>query len=140
MSAHQVPCITQLDAARIRELRRSLSDRGRGPTGLHELLAKVTQEARVVPGREIPPSVVTMNSIVSFLDVISRNVRKVTLVYPADVSIPQQRISVLSPVGRALLGRSVGQTAVMEQPDGNSRELRVLRIHYQPEAAGDFTR
>jgi len=62
------------------------------------------------------------------------------VVYPADVSIPEQRISVLSPVGRALLGRSVGQTAVMDPSGGNSRELRVLRIHYQPEAAGEFTR
>jgi len=140
MSAHQVTCITELDAARIRELRRGLPDRGKALTGLRELLAKVIGEARVVPGREVPPCVVTMNSTVSFLDVLTRNVRKVTVVYPADVSIPDQRISVLSPVGRTLLGRSVGQTAVMEQSDGKLRELRVLRIHYQPEAAGEFTR
>ena len=46
----------------------------------------------------------------------------------------------LSPLGRALIGRSLGHTATVEQPDGGLREIRVLRIHYQPEAAGEFTR
>jgi regulator of nucleoside diphosphate kinase len=57
-----------------------------------------------------------------------------------DVSIPERRISVLSPVGRALLGQSVGRTNQFELPDGSTRALHILAMHYQPEAAGEFTR
>ena len=65
---------------------------------------------------------------------------RVTLAYPAEVSIAQRRISVLSPVGRALLGRAVGAVAEVELPDGAPRPIRVLEVHYQPEASGDFNR
>jgi regulator of nucleoside diphosphate kinase len=138
MSTSPIPYITQLDAARIQALRGRAT--GRGPKGLSELIAKVTGDVKIVPGSEIPSSVVTVNSIVSFLDVLTRAVQKVAVVYPRDVSIPERRISVLSPVGQALLGRSVGHTVVVEQPDGNLRDIRVLRIHYQPEAAGELNR
>ena len=56
------------------------------------------------------------------------------------MSIAERRISVLSPVGRALLGRAVGAVAEVELPDGSVRPIRVLEIHYQPEASGDFDR
>lgn len=139
MTTYQTTVITKLDAARIRALRKSFVGGGKGIAGLRELIAKVTGEATIVPGRDVPPTVVTVNSIVSYLDVPRRDVQKVTLVYPADVSIPERRISLLSPLGRALLGRSVGHTAMMEQSDGKLREIRVLRIHYQPEASGEFS-
>jgi len=77
---------------------------------------------------------------VSFRDELTDSVHRVTVVYPQEMSVGQRRISVLSPVGSALLGQRVGQVARVALPDGSTRKLRVLELHYQPEAAGHFTR
>jgi len=132
--------VTELDAARIRELGARLPGGGRGIAGLRDLVEQVTAEADIVPGPKVSPDVVTMNSTVSFRDEPTGLASRVTLVYPADVAIAERRISVLSPVGRALLGRAVGAVAEVELPDGSVRPIRVLEIHYQPEASGDFDR
>jgi len=140
MNANPIPVITELDAARIQEMGARLPGNGEGYSALNELIAKVTHEAEIVPGRKIAPDVVTLNSIVSFRDELTGAVHKVAVVYPSDMSISERRISVLSPVGRALLGQSVGGIAKVELPDGTMRDIRVVELHYQPEAAGEFTR
>jgi regulator of nucleoside diphosphate kinase len=140
VDTNQLPIITELDAARIRDLGSRLPDRGGRLSALNELIDLVTHEAEIVPSRRVSPHVVTLNSIVSFRDEVTETVHKVTLVYPQDMSIGERRISVLSPVGRALLGQSVGGISQVELPDGTLREIRVLALHYQPEAAGEFTR
>jgi regulator of nucleoside diphosphate kinase len=132
--------VTELDAARIRELGARLPDGGRGLSGLRDLVDQVTSDADIVPGEQVAPDVVTMNSTVSFRDEQTGLTHCVTLVYPADVAVAERRISVLSPVGRALLGRSVGAVAEVEAPGPEPRTIRVLAIHYQPEAAGELTR
>ena len=132
--------ITELDAARIRELGNRLPDGGRGLPGLRDLVEQVEVDAEIVPGPKVAPDVVTMNSTVSFRDEQTGLASRVTLAYPAEVSIAERRISVLSPVGRALLGRTVGAVAEVELPEGGPRTIRVLQIHYQPEASGDFNR
>ena len=140
MDTFQPPVITDLDAARIRELGARLPDGGGRLAPLNELIDMVTHEAEIVPSRRVAPDVVTLNSIVSFRDEATGAVHKVTVVYPRDMSIGERRISVLSPVGRALLGQAVGSTSKVELPDGTFRDIRVLELHYQPEAAGEFTR
>ena len=140
MNATQIPIITELDAARIQEMGARLPGHGEGLAALNELIAKVTHEAEIVPGRKIAPNIVTLNSIVSFRDELTGAVHKVAVVFPADMSIAERRISVLSPVGRALLGQSVGGIAKVELPDGTLREIRVTELHCQPESEGDFTR
>jgi regulator of nucleoside diphosphate kinase len=140
MDINALPIITELDAARIRELATRMPDGGKGPGALNELIEMVTHQADIVPSRRVSPNVVTLNSIVSFRDELTQTVHKVTLVYPQDVSIGERRISVLSPVGRALLGQAVGNSSKVELPDGGLREIRVLELHYQPEAAGEYTR
>lgn len=135
-----LPVITELDAARIRELGSRLPDQGAGLEALDELIEMVTGECEIVPGQRVPPDVVTVNSKVSFRDELTGAVHTVTLVYPQDFSIPDRRISVLSPVGRALLGRRVNSVSIFDLPDGNTREIRILEIHYQPEASGELTR
>lgn len=135
-----LPVITELDAARIRELGSRLPDRGQGLDALGELIDMVSAEAEIVPGPRVPADVVTVNSKVSFRDELTGAVHTVTLVYPQDFSIPERRISILSPVGRALLGRRVGHTATFALPDGAARDIRILEIHYQPEASGEMTR
>ena len=121
------PVITDLDAARIASL-------GRGP--LNEM---VEEEAVIVPRERIARDIVTVHSEVSFRDESTGLVHRVTLVYPGTASIAERRISVLSPVGRALLGRRGGGRAIFTTPAGERREIRILQLHYQPEAAGDTT-
>lgn len=140
MNARLIPVITELDAARIQEMGARLPGDGEGISALNELIEKVTHEAHIVPGRKIAANVVTLNSIVSFRDELTATVHKVAVVYPADMSIAERRISVLSPVGRALLGHSVGDVAKVELPDGTLRDIRLIELHYQPEAEGEFTR
>ena len=124
MDTHQFPTITELDAARIRELGSRLPDRGEKLEALSELIDMVTNEAQIVPGRRIAPDIVTLNSIVSFRDELTGTVHKVTVVYPQDVSIAERRISVLSPMGRALLGQSVGGASKVElRSTGQARAI-----------------
>jgi regulator of nucleoside diphosphate kinase len=134
------PTITELDAARIRDLGSRLPGHGERLSALSELIDMVTHEAEIVPGSRVSAEVVTLNSVVSFRDEVTQTVHEVTVVYPRDMSIADRRISVLSPVGRALLGQSVGSTSKVELPDGTFRDIRVLELHYQPEAAGELTR
>lgn len=129
--------ITELDAARIRELGSRLDDRGRSLRALGELIELVTEEAEIVPASRIAADVVTVNSRVTFRDELTDALHTVTVVYPRDFSIGERRISVLSPVGRALLGRRVGDLAPLDMPDGSRRRIAILELHYQPEASGD---
>ena len=103
-------------------------------TALEEELGR----AVVVESSQIPPDVVTMNSGVRFQDLDTDEQLEVTLVYPSDADIGQARVSVLAPVGSALLGLSVGQSIRWPLPGGTSRHLRVVSVTYQPEAAGDL--
>ena len=130
------PIITDLDAARIRELGGRLPG-GRSRAELGDLIDLVSEHAEIVPRASIGADVVTVNSTVSFRDQLSGSVHTVTVVYPSDFSITDRRISVLSPVGRALLGRKVGQRVSITMPNGASRDIHILALHYQPEAAGD---
>jgi len=132
--------ITELDAARIRELGSRLPRGGERLEALTGLIGMVEQEAHIVPGERIDPDVVTVNSTVSFRDEATQTVHRVTVVYPQDMSVGARRISVLSPVGRALIGRRTGDLAVVDVPDGSRRALRLLEVHYQPEASGHFAR
>jgi regulator of nucleoside diphosphate kinase len=125
---HAFPILSDLDAARIRAL------------GEHGLADLVNGEAWIVPRERMPADVVTLNSVVSFRDELTGTDHRVTVVCPGNTSIPDRRISILSPVGRALLGRRVGSRAIFNTPTGERREIRILELHYQPEAAGDELR
>ena len=90
--------------------------------------------ARVVPSGQIPRDVVTMNSRVVFEDEQTGERREVTLVYPRDADIDAGKISILVPVGGALLGLGVGQSIDWTLPSGQKRRYRVIAVPYQPEA------
>lgn len=93
--------------------------------------------AEVVEPEAIPPNRVTMNSRVRFVDEESKDEREIALVFPGHANVEENRISVLAPVGSALLGLSVGDTIEWPLPNARSRRLRVVAVTYQPEAAGD---
>jgi regulator of nucleoside diphosphate kinase len=93
--------------------------------------------ATVVPREKIPHDVVTMNSRVVFENEDTGERREVTLVYPKSADIDAGRISVLVPVGTALLGLRVGQTIDWELPGGKKQRYRIVQVPFQPEAAGE---
>lgn len=93
--------------------------------------------ANVVPRDKIPPDVVTMNSRVVFENQSSGERREVTLVYPGSADIDAGKVSVLVPVGTALLGMRVGQSIDWEGPGGAKQTYRIAAVPYQPEAAGE---
>lgn len=96
--------------------------------------------AEVVDPRQIPPTVVTMNSTLRFGIESSGEEFCMSLVYPKDITGAADRISVLAPVGSALLGLSVGDEIEWPRPGGGTLKVRILEIVYQPERAGEFHR
>ncbi|MGE8233962.1 MAG: nucleoside diphosphate kinase regulator [Stenotrophomonas sp.] len=103
-------------------------------------LAQELERAQVLPPEEIPEGIVTMHSRVDCEDELHNEKHSLTLVYPHEADFDKGRVSVLAPVGSALLGLSVGQTIDWTAPGGRQLRLRVTAVHYQPEAAGDFHR
>lgn len=103
-------------------------------------LGRELERANVVAPADMPADVVTMNSEVTCEDEVSGDTHRLTLVFPPDADVDQHKVSVLAPVGTALLGLSVGQSIDWNAPGGRSLRLRVTGIAYQPEAAGDFSR
>jgi len=81
-----------------------------------------------------------MNSSADCVDEASNKHYTLTLVYPKDADADAGRISVLAPVGSALLGLRVGQTIDWPGQGGRTLRLKVTAIHYQPESAGDLHR
>ena len=94
--------------------------------------------ANVVEPQDIPPDVVTMNSTVTFKVESSENEFSLTLVYPNDVGDNVEKISILAPVGSALLGLREGDTISWPKPGGGLLVVRILKVMYQPERSGDF--
>ncbi len=90
--------------------------------------------AEVVAAEEIPPSVVTMNSQVKYRDKDTGAVHEVALVYPHEADIARKKVSILAPVGIALLGLSVGQAISYRVPDGREKTIEVLAVTFQPES------
>lgn len=116
---------------------------------LDELLAKVSQKdfpgkdnlekeldrATIVPSSQIPENVVTMNSRVRFKDVNTDKSFTMTLVYPKNAG-QENTVSVLAPMGSALLGLSVGQQISWPKPAGGVMTVEIEEILYQPERDG----
>jgi regulator of nucleoside diphosphate kinase len=102
-----------------------------------EPLEEELSRAAVVPPEKLPTDVVSMNSTVTFTDVDSGKESTVTLVYPHDADVEQNKISILAPIGSALIGLRVGQVIRWPLPGGKEKRLKVVSVLYQPEAAGE---
>ena len=95
--------------------------------------------AEVVEPQDVPPDVVTMNSKVRFV-LESGEEFSLTLVYPQDIDGSTERISILAPVGSALLGLSAGAQIEWPRPGGGVMKVRLVEVVYQPERAGELRR
>ena len=96
-------------------------------------LRQELDRAFVVSSALVPADVATMNSQVRYVDETTGERRTVTLVYPQDAGASSGRVSVLAPVGTALLGLSVGQAIEWDFPDGSRRCLKLEAVLRQPE-------
>ena len=129
--------ISSLDLARLERLLDTLSDtRFPGKQALELELDR----AEVRDPEEMPPHVVTMNSGVRFQLEPSGDQFCLTLVYPKDANGQPDRISILAPIGSALLGLSVGDEISWPGPGGKQLQVRIMEIVYQPEREGEFHR
>lgn len=135
MSDRQI-FITANDLKRLEEViaAEHISHRDRGD--LKALVAEM-KKARVVDSREVPNTVVTLNSKLRLRDLNDDHEMAVTLVFPSDSNIEHGKLSVMSPIGTAVLGYSEGDTIEWDVPGGR-RKIRIEKVLYQPEAAGDF--
>jgi regulator of nucleoside diphosphate kinase len=135
MASNRTVFVTRPDFERLTQLLETHVSRRDKPalTALEEELGR----AVVVESSKIPPNVVTMNTRVQFEDLDIGERTEVTLVYPQDGNVDESKISVLAPVGSALLGLSVGQSISWPLPGVKTRNLRVVSVIYQPEAADD---
>ncbi len=93
-----------------------------------DALREEIDRAEVVEPEEIPPNCVTMNSRVRFADEQSGAEHEITLVFPGHANVEENRISILAPVGSALLGLSVGDIIEWPLPNARSRQLRVTAV------------
>ena len=104
-----------------------------GMIKLNEPLRRELARAVIVASEAVPPEVATMNSKVRYLDEAQGVTRVVALVYPPAARGGQAMVSVLSPVGSALLGLSAGQSIEWDFPDGTRRRLKLDAVLHQPE-------
>ncbi|KMQ49832.1 Regulator of nucleoside diphosphate kinase [Chitinispirillum alkaliphilum] len=128
--------ITELDMKRLSGLITR-----EGVTGSEkEYMKKLKSEldrAKVVKPQEIPPDVITMNSKVKLRELDTGDEMVIQLVFPANADVSEDRISVLAPIGTALIGYKVGDTIEWDVPKGKI-ELIVEEILYQPESEGNY--
>ncbi|MDD8027315.1 MAG: nucleoside diphosphate kinase regulator [Acidobacteriota bacterium] len=109
-------------------------DPDKGP--IRELMAELDR-AVIVEGSRVDAEIVTMNSQVRIRDLDTGEENEYTLVYPLDADIRQGRISILVPLGTALIGYRKGDVLEWKVP-GGIRKFKILKVLYQPEASGDL--
>lgn len=129
----RVVYITEADMKRLRPLIEGMKNSRDDLRGLQAEL----EHARVVAPADVPPDVITMNSKARLRDLDTGEEMIFTLVFPGNASIEHDRISVVAPIGTAMLGHRVGDEFEWEVPAGAVR-LRVEDVLYQPEAAGHY--
>jgi len=136
MEPHDI-YITDYDSARLKELLQvgiSFAERDRQSL---ETLQGELDRAHIVEPRAVPHDVVTMNSRVRLTDLETNEELVYTVVFPSKANVEHRKISILAPIGTAILGYRVGDTVEWIVPHG-VRRLRIEEIVYQPEAAGHY--
>ncbi len=123
--------MSDTDHRRLSTLVRKLSHRD--PSDFEGLEDELNR-AEVVPAANLPHDVVSMYSSVVYEDLDSGKVATIQLTYPEDASVEQGRVSVLAPVGAALLGLKVGHVMTWPLPDGRTARLKVKHLE-QPRSA-----
>lgn len=129
--------MSSLDAERLDALLDSLPDNAF--PGRDALEAELDR-AEVVDPKDVPDTVITMHSTVKFKVASSSEEFWLTLVYPKDVDPEADNISILAPVGSALLGLSQGDEIEWPKPGGGMLRVQIEEVTYQPERSGEYHR
>lgn len=136
MSSAPPIVVTSLDYDRLQGVLQPLLQAA--PSENVELLDEELARATIVRPEELAPNVVSMNSEFIYEDLTKSKRRRARLVYPRDANVDRGWISVLAPLGSALLGMEAGKEIHWSMP-GGVRRLKLVEICYQPEAAGDWS-
>jgi regulator of nucleoside diphosphate kinase len=128
--------ITGDDMARLRELVRPGRRASRRDQGHLAELDRELDRAEIIGAEDLSPDVVTMHSTVRVLDLDRGASAVYTLVFPSEADIEKRRISVLAPIGTALIGYRAGDRVEWPTPGGGKR-FRIEEVLFQPEAAAD---
>ncbi|GFM66214.1 nucleoside diphosphate kinase regulator [Pseudomonas lijiangensis] len=126
--------LTRLDVQRLERL---IDSQTQSSPGIEALQAELDRAEQIVGHNEVPAGLVTMNSRVHCREEGSGKDYHLKLVYPQDAGA-EGTVSVLAPVGSALLGLQVGQHIDWPAPGGKTLKLTLLAVEYQPEAAGEY--
>lgn len=131
--------INEVDRQRLSAI---VSESGHPPGGTVSYitaLSELLEVARPVPPQEVPPDLVTMNSVVRVRDPENGDLDLYRLVYPHNVLDQDMALSVLTPIGAAMFGRRVGEEIQWRSPRRVCRAI-IDDLDYQPERAGDYDR
>lgn len=96
------------------------------------------QTARTISQHNIPRRVITMNSKVRLREWSTQKELELTITYPENANSQKNRISILSPIGLALIGQQKGNQVSWKIPSGIGR-FKIIDIPYQPEAVGEYS-
>lgn len=129
--------ISKNDMEQLLELIDGLRSVPKANQGNLDLLEKELYSSVQVEPTDIPHDVVTMNSKVAITDMESGEKITYTLVYPSAANISENKLSILAPLGIALLGYRKGDIVEWSVPSGTKKYI-IDDITYQPESSGDY--
>ncbi len=129
--------ITDNDMPQLRKLLEGTKLWNRKDREYLEHLEEELDRAVLVPSEKVPGNVVTMNSRMRVKDLDSEKEMLIQLVFPSEADFERGKISILAPIGTALIGYRTGDTVEWKVPSG-LRRLRIEEVTYQPEASGDY--
>lgn len=129
--------ITDYDMQRLRKLLEGTQYWNQKDREYLSHLEEELDRAVVVPSKKVPADVVTMNTQMRVTDLDSNKEMSFQLVFPSEADFERGKISILAPIGTAMIGYRAGDTVEWKVPSG-TRRLHIDEITYQPEAAGDY--
>lgn len=130
--------ITELDYIRLNNLVGSSRNANNIELRNLEILAREINRAEKVDSKEIAPEFITMNSVVQVMNESDKKPMTIKIVYPKEANFKKGYVSVLSPLGSALLGCKIGDSVQFDAPKGLVT-INIQEIEYQPEANGVYT-
>ena len=130
--------VTEPDYRRLTGLIQITRDRNGVDIEYLNTLEAELERAEIVDPKRIPANVITMRSKVRLKDLVSGESKIYSLVFPTEANFSEGKISVLAPIGTAILGYKSGDSIEWPVPSG-VRKLKVDEILYQPEAAGEYS-
>lgn len=129
--------ITRFDMVRLMDLIEGIRAYSKKSNVNLDILERELTRGTLVDPKNVPPDVITMNSKVCITDMDSGEKETYSLVFPSNAKIDENKLSILAPLGIALLGYRTGEIIEWKMPSG-IKKIRIDEVLYQPEAACDF--